>query len=470
MVRVPGRGNSVFFGAVGLVLAVVVGAVAWPSTPMPETSQAEESRPLPEPGVVERSTVEPEPVAPPPPPPPRIRTCQVDPGGGGGAQVAGSVSLYDTGEVLWEVESQTPVVPASVLKLVTARAALRVLGPHYRFTTRVVAGTVTGEIWLVGGGDPTLTRTRAGTTTYYTNPARLPDLVEQVVDSLGDVPASEALVRVGIDTSRYENFPTWNDTWRHNAAALGFISPVTALMVDGGRFTPAQRVGSRTTDPVEQVSTAFIRQLGEASSFWKSELVEGQAPEGTRVLAEVMSPPLTVLVDQMIRDSDNQIAEALIREVALMTSANSFDEAAREGLDHDTPDRDVFFADDGSGLSQENVMTPALATAVMTDIARDPDAGIIVDALPSPGESGSLLRRFSGVQQIWPEVSGKTGSLSGVRSLVGIIEGEDLLVYSVFVTGSGVTDSSRNVIDNLVSQFHTCGENLAHWVPTEPGE
>ena len=473
MVSLRPQSNRVFYAATSVVAAIVLATlIAQPGSGSvdvaePEIAVAAEA---PAPSVAPSSPVaqtEPEPE------PLRIRTCKVDPEleVESGLEVAGSVALANTGEVLWEVGAEGPVVPASVLKLVTARAALRVLGPEFRFTTHVVEGSRPGDIWLVGGGDPTLTRTAPGATTYYTDPARLSDLASQVVAARGDEPASEAFSRVGIDTSRYDQFPEWNDTWRPNAAALGFVAPVTALMVDGGRITPAERLAPRSANPVDQATKAFVRALSQASGFWRSEVVNGQAPVGARVIAEVSSPPLSVLIDQMIRDSDNQIAEALIREVALALSVDSFDVAAREAFD--TSIFDIiprFYADDGSGLSQENVMTPAFATQFLADLLADSDMAPVVDALPRPGEPGSLLRRFVGYDESWPDVSGKTGSLVGVRSLAGVIGGDNALVYSVFVTGPDVDDQSREVIDRLVAEFHACGENLAHWSPTEPGE
>jgi len=462
------RSNTAFFVVTVLVVGIAVGTLVVSPSP----GGHEEHQPASAPQVVAPPPriIDPEPT--PDPVPARIRTCQVDPGVGVGPdmEIAGSVILLESGEVLWEVGANEPVVPASVLKLVTARAALRVLGPEFRFTTRVVQGNQPGEMWLVGGGDPTLTRTRPGATTYYTDPARLEDLISQVVAEVGDVPASEAFVRVGADSSRYDAFPNWNDTWRPNSAAWGFVAPVTALMVDGGRLSPAERLAERTTDPVGQASAAFVRQLAEATGFWRSDVVTGVAPRGAKVLAEVSSPPLSVLLDQMIRDSDNQIAEALIREVALALSVTGVNEASREGLSEYAPDFDVFFADDGSGLSQKNAMTASLATAVVVDLWGDPDANLIMRFLPTPGEPGSLSTRFRGAEEAWPDIVGKTGSLTGVRSLAGVISGDDPVAYSLFVTGPGVDDQSRDLIDRLVVEFRACGENLAHLVPTEPGE
>ncbi len=83
-------------------------------------------------------------------------------GSGLSGKVGFVVADAKTGEVL---ESRNPLLsmpPASVTKAVTTLYALDRLGPDYRFQTRimitgpVVNGRVEGDLYLVGGGDPTL--------------------------------------------------------------------------------------------------------------------------------------------------------------------------------------------------------------------------------------------------------------------------------------------------------------------------
>lgn len=403
--------------------------------------------------------------------PVRIRTCRVEsPLDQSGQEFFGAVARAETGELLWGVGQSQATIPASVVKLVTAQAALRVLGPDFRFRTRFVEGQNPGEVWLVGGGDPTLSRTARGAPTYYPKPALLSDLVAPVSTYLdgGDTPSS--LTTLGIDLGRYEGFPTWNEAWRPNAAPLGFVAPVTAVMVDGGRDDPAGRLSPRSSDPVGQAVAAVLQALGEQTGSWGVGQVIGRAPEGGRVISEVRSAPLSQLVDQMMRDSDNQIAEALIREVALALSVSSFDEAARAGLPAGGPWTGEFFAADGSGLSSANRMSARLAVAVMAEVATDTEAAPIASSLARPGRPGSLERRFSVDSPVAGVLAAKTGSLGGVRSLAGVIDGQKRLFFAVFMVGDGVTDDTRDVIDALVGEFYLCGENLAHWTPTGRGE
>ena len=381
-------------------------------------------------------------------------------------QVFGQVLLARSGEVLWAVGDETPTIPASVLKLVTARAALDILGPDYRFVTQVREGSSPDQVWLVGGGDPTLSRMSSPADPYYVSPPRISDLVDQVMGS----PAIAGVTVLGVDTSRYDSFPQWDDTWRQNAAGLGFVTPVTALMVDGGRLDPAGRLSPRTEDPISQAVAAFTGAWGQATGSWDVEILSGRAPEGAQVLAEVVSQPVSVLIGQMLRDSDNQIAEALIREVAVVAGVGSIDEAARFGLPDASVDSDGFFADDGSGLSQNNRMTAGMATAVLAQMMASDESNLVTASLAVPGEAGSLLQRVTSFGEAAESVRAKTGSLVGVRSLAGIIDGPDDLIFSVFITGRAVDDATRDDIDALVEQFYSCGENLAHLVPTDSGE
>jgi len=72
------------------------------------------------------------------------------------------VRSLETGETVYARNAGRMFVPASNMKLVTAAAALEVLGPDYRYRTRVAAagpvrdGVLDGDLVVIGGGDPTI--------------------------------------------------------------------------------------------------------------------------------------------------------------------------------------------------------------------------------------------------------------------------------------------------------------------------
>src|SRR5215467_11930220 len=101
-----------------------------------------------------------------------------------GKHAGAVVTDLDTGAVLFSRQAGSPFVPASNAKLLTAVAALSVLGPSARFTTRVVTGAKPGSLTLAGGGDPTLA---AGPPprTDYPRPATLAALAASTARWLG---------------------------------------------------------------------------------------------------------------------------------------------------------------------------------------------------------------------------------------------------------------------------------------------
>lgn len=82
-------------------------------------------------------------------------------------EFSGVIADAITGQVLWSGAPERPMVPASTTKVLTTAAALSVLSPDSRLTTKVVQGSRPGEVVLVGGGDPTLTAKPRGEEGYY---------------------------------------------------------------------------------------------------------------------------------------------------------------------------------------------------------------------------------------------------------------------------------------------------------------
>ena len=124
-----------------------------------------------------------------------------------GSHVTAVVGDPATGRVLFASNAGSPAEPASTAKLATATAALDVLGPGARFTTRVVsggAGRGPARVVLVGGGDPTLA---AGQPPGggYPRPATLQALAAATARALAA--QHRRTVRLGYDTSLYTARP-----------------------------------------------------------------------------------------------------------------------------------------------------------------------------------------------------------------------------------------------------------------------
>src|SRR5690606_29828922 len=79
---------------------------------------------------------------------------------------AGSVINAETGEVLFDRAGEAAATPADLVKVLTGVAAIASLGPDFRFSTSVYAGSEPGSIVIVGSGDPTLSRLTSGESIY----------------------------------------------------------------------------------------------------------------------------------------------------------------------------------------------------------------------------------------------------------------------------------------------------------------
>jgi D-alanyl-D-alanine carboxypeptidase/D-alanyl-D-alanine-endopeptidase (penicillin-binding protein 4) len=377
-------------------------------------------------------------------------------------EFTGSVTDPATGTLLWSRAAGTPLVPGSTVKLLTSAATLLTLDPTERLVTRVVPGPEPGTVVLVGGGDPTLTALPAEKVGVYPDPARLTALAD-AVRTATPVPVRRVLV----DTSRYRG-PTMQATWDPVDVDGGFVTPIEPLMLDGGRKDPAEPDGARVFDPALTAGRALAGLLGADAG----SVAEGTAAPGATVLGKVASAPVSDLVEHTIRTSDNVLAEMLAREVAIERKAEpSFEGAAAQTLlalsqaGFDTAGAELV---DGSGLSTADRVPAQLLGAVLAEAAA-PAQGArdtqflrpIVTGLPVAGGDGTLVDRFANGS---PSASGrgvvraKTGTLTGVSSLAGIVTDADgrLLVFALMSNGVN-PGQVRPRLDAIAAQLGRCG-------------
>jgi D-alanyl-D-alanine carboxypeptidase/D-alanyl-D-alanine-endopeptidase (penicillin-binding protein 4) len=197
--------------------------------------------------------------------------------------------------------------------------------------------------------------------------------------------------------------------------------------------------------------------------------VEGQVAPGVE-LGRVDSPPLVRIVDWMLQLSDNVLAEALARQVALaagrpasFAGAAAAMETAVVELGLVAAESDLF---DGSGLSRRNKVTPSMLTDLLTFAASGtkPELTVMFGGLPVAGWSGTLQDRFvtePNNRAGQGLVRAKTGTLSGVSALSGEVVTADgrLLVFAIMADGvpAGARDASRAALDRIAAKLATCG-------------
>ncbi|MFF4040327.1 D-alanyl-D-alanine carboxypeptidase/D-alanyl-D-alanine-endopeptidase [Streptomyces sp. NPDC001816] len=362
-----------------------------------------------------------------------------------GSKVSGVVLDADSNTTVWGHHASTALMPASNAKLATSTAALTVLGPQHRFTTKVVYGH--GTLTLVGGGDRTLTT------------AGLAELAKTA--SAGLKAAGRTTVKVTVDDSLFPE-PTlakgWNDGYYPDT-----VAPVRALVVDG-------RGVQDTSIDAGQV---FVKQLAAHGVTVTGDVTRATARPTDVPVAQHKSAPLSNIVHTMLKHSDNDIAETLLRMTALGAGRPATFEGGTEVVRHVLSrvygvSLHNFKLYDGSGLSRADRI-PAATLAQILELPAQPrhahTLGSVLDGLPVSGEAGSTLGpeygRFDDANSTCAvgKVHAKTGTLTGAIALSGLTQGKDgkWKVFS-FVENGATADPNaiKDAMDDLAATVNGC--------------
>ena len=395
----------------------------------------------------------------------RLRTCSINTAAGDGRLMAlkGAVMNANTGEVLFSREGDVPNRTGSVLKLLTASAAVGVLGADYRLSTTVVEGPTPSSIVLVGGGDPTLSASANGS--VYVGAPKIADLAAEAKAAHDAKHPGTPITEVIVDASYWNPADKWDPTWKRTEQTIGYHSEVTALMVDGDRADPSKNTSPRSTDPVGRAGAAFVAALGLPGVTVTTGTASSQ-----NVLAEVQSQPVSSLIPFMLLTSDNTLAEMLARVISVKGgfggSAASLQQAIPAALTGYGVPVDALTIKDGSGLSEASAVPPEYVAKLMVKIlAGGQNLNIVYNALPVAGKSGSLASRFTGANAVARgNVIAKTGWIDTAYTLGGVIKAADgtPLTFAFYAIGNGIQDNAKAAIDTLATSVYSCGDNLAN--------
>ncbi|WP_432589289.1 D-alanyl-D-alanine carboxypeptidase/D-alanyl-D-alanine-endopeptidase [Streptomyces sp. HD1123-B1] len=355
--------------------------------------------------------------------------------------------VIDSGSdnVVWSHGAENALMPASNTKLATATAALTVLGPDHTFTTKVVYGD--GTLTLVGGGDRTLT---------------IPDveaLAKTAVDGLKS--AGLTKVKIRVDDSLFPE-PTLATGWNKDYFP-DTVAPVRPLVVDGRTLT----------DTSLDAGKVFAKRIADRGITVDGEVTRGVSGKGDVPVAQHSSAKLSEIVKHMLKVSDNNIAETLLRMTALGAGRPAtFEDGAavvRDVLSQNYGvSLDNFQMHDGSGLSRATRI-PAQTLADILDLTVDPryhhTLKSIKDGLPVAGEEGASLGpqfgRFDTPDSKCAvgKVMAKTGTLSGAIALSGFTKAEDgrWKVFSFIENGATAEQNdTKDALDGLAATVNGC--------------
>jgi D-alanyl-D-alanine carboxypeptidase/D-alanyl-D-alanine-endopeptidase (penicillin-binding protein 4) len=337
------------------------------------------------------------------------------------AATASCAEVVQDNQVIYQDHPQLPVLPASNMKLLTSTALLDKLGAGYTFETRVMAlappvdGVVQGDLYLVGGGDPLLREPGYAARVVdggpvYTN-------VDQLVPLLKAAGVREVTGSVIGDDARYDSLRTVA-SWPASYGEQGDVGPLSALGIDDG-FAEAGGSVPAAAPPAVQSAGVVTDLLSSAGITVEGSPGSGVVPGGARVLAQLVSPPLRQVLQEVLRESDNTAMELMTKELGLQESGTGSTLAGvatvRADLAADGLPLQGFVNVDGSGLSRSDRVTCALLVAALV---RAGASGVLVRDLPVAGESGTLADELKATIAAG-RVDAKTGTLNGVKALSG---------------------------------------------------
>lgn len=361
------------------------------------------------------------------------------------------------GRDLYARRTTEMLMPASNLKLLTASAALAALGPDHRFVTEtragapVVGGIIEGPLWIVGGGDPLLRTADYIATLRNQPPLRTP--FEALVQSLVDAGITE--VRGGVigDESRYDT-TRYIPTWKRRYIADGEVGPQSALILNDG-FTAYRPRKVAASSPPTHAASALTVSLRERGVSVGAPPSTGLAPSGSVLIASVSSPPLTAVVGEMLRESDNTIAEMVVKELGVRVSGEGTTAAGlvamRAALSRSGLPADQFATVDGSGLDRSDRATCHLLLSALEAAGLQ---SAVADGLPIAGRTGTLRKRFVG-HVAAGRLRAKTGAIEGVVSLTGWLPvmGAEALSFSMIANGLPNEAAGRALQERVGREF-----------------
>lgn len=354
------------------------------------------------------------------------------------------------GRTIGRIAPSSALAPASTMKVITAFAILDRRGPEFRFRTTLrgppvgADGIVAGDVFLVGGGDPTLATPRyeeyVRATPRFAQDPLTP--LQQMVDALVAAGVRRIDGAIVGDGSRYAG-PEFLDTWKPNYRAEGQVGPIGGLTVNHGfaDFPPPVPVDDAAAYAASQLTILLQRAGVEVAGSPRAGVVSVPAPGA---LATLESPALRDIVAGMLTSSDNTAAEMLLRETALAAGAEPTTAAGVEAAIATIRDAGLRAEGsvplDGSGLSPESRLT--CATLVDTINRRVPT---IDRGLADAAESGTLADRFVATP-LAGVLHAKTGQLAGVVGLAGFLDavpGRSEIRFAFLAAGDFTTDGGQ---------------------------
>lgn len=400
-----------------------------------------------------------------------------------------------SGEVVGH-RAGAPMIPASNMKVVTAVAALELLGEEFQLSTdlrirgELVDGVLDGDLIIVGRGDPSVSGRYTGgdplqelrvwcgmlqelgvkkvkgrlvaDVSYLAGASRLPEWPERQLHRWYCAPSGALNLNDNCVDVRFKveggAAPTVAVSLSPENPLFELHGRVTAtakkkkhtyrvdraherwsIVVGGTFFTGVQEHTEPVTvpDPTRAYLGA-VRKMFEDSGIEIHEVVLGDS-KGSR-LAHRLGHPVASTIPVLLKRSQNLYGDCLLRVVGREQGGDGSYESGAHAVTRYLKDRvsraDGFVIRDGSGLSRRNRVDCRSMVQLLEHARSRPWGDNFAASLPIAGRDGTLRNRFR-KSTLAGRVHAKTGYLDGIRALSGYLHTDQgVVTFSLIYNGS----------------------------------
>lgn len=411
------------------------------------------------------------------------------------ANVGIEIISLKNGSKIYQHNASNLFVPASCQKLFTGGAALSLLGVDYQFTTglwtqgKIKGKTLEGDLYIKGSGDPELSIQdvediifqiklmgihKISGAIYVDNfdfdgvsqgPGWMwddePEFWNSPVDALtvnhscmdvwispsqeSDGPA-KILVHPKTSFVQVENFTrTKQDVQNDVMISRRVINLKNIIKIEGGIDSKSEPMPFQVSIEHPALYTGHVLQalMNKHGVVCKGPVELKEVPQKAALLAEHKSRSLSLIVQQMMKESDNLYADCIFKKIGQVRyeqvgSWKNGSKAVREFLANKAGiDIREMVLLDGSGLSRYNLTSPHQIVQFLREMRSDFSIGSeFLSSLSISGVDGTLKERFVDAS-MQNKVRAKSGGMKGIRNLSGYVvmkDGEEL-IFSILING-----------------------------------
>jgi len=349
-----------------------------------------------------------------------------------------SVSVADpSGRLLADVNGTQPRIPASNQKLISTAFALDRLGPDFRLSTQLWR-LGDGTLRLMGQGDP--------------------DLALPQLQRFARLVASTASVQpVQLQIAEMPLQSWWPQGWASGDRSTAYGAPITRLALTSNAIDDA------VLNPPARLRALLDRALSQEGVRAQLNLVDAAAPmpADAVLLHEEPSTSMQGLLSLANTESHNFTAEVLLRSGAGTWNVEEATRLEAAWLRSQGLPMDGVRIYDGSGLTRANRLTSRLLTALLLRMDQHPYGREYIGSFSIAGQRGTLRHLFNGTS-LDGHLFGKTGTLTGVRAISGIVQTSDGPRYfSALSNGATAPNRTIGAILRQVQDVSLCSSSVS---------